>query len=121
MQKRTRSLLIVLVITILFLFLWIVRPSCLFKELTGIPCPACGLTRAFEVIFHGNFITSFDYNILGFPLFACGALMMVMLIYDLFKNDDLLVRFLGLCFNKYYGLIIVMLLLSWGINIYRTI
>ncbi len=121
MVKRIRSLLIALIIMILFLFLWFVRPNCIFKDLIGIPCPACGLTRAFENIFCGNFINSFDYNILGFPLFIFGSAMIGMLIYDLFKNDDLFVRFLTICFNRYYWLIIVMLLLSWGINIYRAI
>ena len=121
MVKRIRSLLIALIIMILFLFLWFVRPNCIFKDLIGIPCPACGLTRAFENIFCGNFINSFDYNILGFPLFIFGVAGVVLLIYDLVKNDNLLERFLLTCFNKYYWLIIIMLILSMGINVYRGI
>lgn len=121
MSKRTRSLLIAFVITILFLFLWFFKPECIFKSITGISCPACGLTRAFESIFSGDFIGSFDYNILGFPLFACGVALIGMMAYDIIKNDNLVERFFIVCFNNYYGLIIIILILSMGINVYRAI
>ena len=30
-------------------------PLCLFKALTGLDCPGCGMTRAFLLIGHGRF------------------------------------------------------------------
>lgn len=38
---------------------------CLFKQFLGIPCPGCGLTRAFLAFFQGNWQLALYYH----PLF----------------------------------------------------
>ena len=50
-----------------------VVPLCLFKMLTGFPCPGCGLTHAFCSISHGHFKTAWQANPFGF-VFYIGAL-----------------------------------------------
>jgi len=35
---------------------------CWFRSLTGINCPACGLSRAFLSLFRGRFVQAFLYN-----------------------------------------------------------
>jgi len=52
-------------------------PICLFRYLTGLPCPGCGLTRSFSSILHLHFAAAYDYQPFGFlflPLFALVAL-----------------------------------------------
>ena len=39
---------------------------CLFRNLTGLPCPFCGSTRAVGNIVHGNFIEALYLNPLGY-------------------------------------------------------
>lgn len=51
---------------------------CLFKHLTGLPCPTCGLTRGFLAAMHGDFLGGWLFNPLFFSviiLFALDALM----------------------------------------------
>ena len=36
---------------------------CLFKHISGIPCPSCGLTRGFIAISHLKFDKALHYNI----------------------------------------------------------
>jgi hypothetical protein len=36
---------------------------CMLMNLTGLPCPACGLTRAFQELSHLHFIEAIQYNI----------------------------------------------------------
>lgn len=36
--------------------------QCMLKELTGIPCPGCGGTRAVWHLFHGRIFSSLYYN-----------------------------------------------------------
>lgn len=40
-------------------------PPCLFRTLTGLQCPGCGVTRALHQIVHGHFEAAFMLN----PLF----------------------------------------------------
>jgi hypothetical protein len=51
-------------------------PICLFRYLTGLPCPGCGLTRSFSCILHGEFERGYEYHPFGYfllPLFLLAA------------------------------------------------
>jgi hypothetical protein len=48
------------------------RP-CIFRSLTGIPCPTCGTTRAAAAFLDGDLIAALAAN----PLSAAGALLFV--------------------------------------------
>lgn len=37
-------------------------PKCLFKQLTGWDCPACGNQRALHALLHGEFAKAFGFN-----------------------------------------------------------
>jgi hypothetical protein len=41
---------------------------CLFKEVTGLPCPSCGTTRSLLLLAHGRFRDSFMMNPFGMML-----------------------------------------------------
>jgi hypothetical protein len=41
-------------------------PRCLFRALTGLPCFSCGVTRCTIALLHGNFLTAWQWNPLGF-------------------------------------------------------
>ena len=43
-------------------------PLCIFKDLTGIECPLCGMTRACYSIMHLHFASAFSYNPLSLML-----------------------------------------------------
>ena len=47
---------------------------CGFHYLFGMPCPGCGLTRAFVCCAHGHLTEAFLYHPLGPPLFAITVL-----------------------------------------------
>ena len=50
---------------------------CAFHALTGIPCPGCGMTRAFRAIGHGAFAQAWRLNPFAFPLYvACGLCLL---------------------------------------------
>ncbi len=54
---------------------------CLFRNLLGVRCPSCGLTRALSCALHGNFGAAFAYN----PLFIVVLPLCVMIsLYELF-------------------------------------
>ena len=50
---------------------------CIFKNQIGIPCPACGMTRAFENLINGNIKEAFYYH----PLFIVVILVAIMILF----------------------------------------
>ena len=50
----------------------LLRP-CVFRSITGFPCPSCGTTRAATAFLDGNLIAAFSAN----PLAAAGGLLFV--------------------------------------------
>ncbi|HJV49192.1 MAG TPA: DUF2752 domain-containing protein [Geothrix sp.] len=44
--------------------------TCAFHALTGLPCPGCGLTRAFVALAHGRLREAWTLHPFAFPLYA---------------------------------------------------
>ncbi len=55
---------------------------CLSSGILGMPCPACGLTRAFCALTHGKFHEAFGWNALCVPL---GILFLAAPLVSLFE------------------------------------
>jgi len=53
------------------------RKICALSIVAGIPCPACGMTRAAVLFFQGRFQESIDMHPLFLPLAAIIAVMLV--------------------------------------------
>jgi len=50
---------------------------CAFKNLTGLPCPGCGLTHSFCALAKGDIGDAFLFNALGPPLFVALFLLWI--------------------------------------------
>ena len=50
---------------------------CGFKNLTGLPCPGCGLTHSFCSLAKGHVLNSFSFNLLGPIVFVLLLLVWV--------------------------------------------
>ena len=46
---------------------------CLFRRVTGLPCPSCGLTRSWQAAGHGRLLDATRYHPLGLPTMAVAA------------------------------------------------
>lgn len=57
---------------------------CMFKNLTGLDCPGCGLTRAFCAIAKGNISKGFWFNVTSPMIFLLFALWWVRSLLHLF-------------------------------------
>lgn len=60
---------------------------CLFKTFFGIPCPGCGMTRAYLSLLHLDFAAAFSFH----PMFWSVPILYLYILYDgrLFKNKRL--------------------------------
>lgn len=117
-MKRFINLLIIF-FGIIFIYIVItdmVSFRCIFKELFGISCPGCGLTRSFRAIINLDFGLAIKYNILGIPLFVIIILIVISLVIDIILNSDRTLKFINNFFKKNYIVIVLILIISLIIN-----
>ena len=50
-------------------------PVCFFRAMTGLPCPGCGLTRAFSSLLQGRAEAAFAYHPFVFVLLPLSVMM----------------------------------------------
>lgn len=62
----------------LFVVYLILGTPCVFKGITGIDCPFCGMTRAHLSLLHGDFSRAFAYN----PLFPLGIPFLMLIFHQ---------------------------------------
>ena len=121
MKNRIKNVLILLILILFLLFVLNIPVTCIFKSVTGISCPACGMTRAFISILHLNFFNAFLLNILSIPLFIFICISVIIMIIEIFRNKfnyiPKLLNFLG----KYWYIFIILLIISFIWNNMRLI
>ena len=110
----------ILIILIIFLYTISILPvTCFFKSVTGIYCPACGMTRAFySIIYNFDLIQAFSYNILSIPLFIFIVSSSFILIYEIITNKfNYIPKLLQLLSNKLVlAFIFIFVIISFIVN-----
>jgi len=61
---------------------------CLFKNVTGLPCPSCGATRSMACLLHGHLLQALYWNPIGILLMAAMVVIPLLLLYDLLKGQS---------------------------------
>lgn len=99
---------------------------CLFKYITGIPCPSCGITRSIIFLMHRNIIDAFSMNPLGIVVAVALIVLPVLILSDLLFKRDSFIRcynYLEKAFTYRWVSIpaIFMILFIWVINICKKL
>lgn len=92
---------------------------CLFKAATGIPCPACGSTRATLQLLHGDYLSSILINPFGILTNILIAVSVLWMISDIVKNHETFFTFLRKDWNhriKVFAAVIVIANWIWNIQ-----
>lgn len=66
-----------------------VFPRCMFLQITGFQCPACGNQRALHQLLHGNLVEAFQLNAFTVILSPWLALILISHFIDTPKNRQL--------------------------------
>jgi hypothetical protein len=98
---------------------------CLFRQVTGIPCPSCGTTHAVLSVAKGDFRQALDENILGFPAAAMLVIFPVWILVDLIRGKESFYRFYfwseSILRKKWVAWsALAFLAVNWGWNIFRN-
>lgn len=75
-----KSIIVILVLSILAVMVLLDIYKCPARLIVGVPCPFCGMTRAFMSILHGNIADSFYYH----PLWPVAIIAILIITFDSF-------------------------------------
>lgn len=92
---------------------------CLFKKITGIPCPACGSTRATLQLIHGQFLNSILINPFGMLTSFLILISIFWMIRDILRSKETFIPFLIKDWSgsvKLFALLIVLANWIWNIK-----
>ena len=95
---------------------------CLFKNLTGVPCPSCGITRSILQLFNGEWTSSILINPLGILAGLIMLIVPVWIVFDISRGTQSMAaayRAIERFVQKQivYIPLIALLLLNWYWNI----
>ena len=117
-SKRTINILILLVIFTFYMFIYQFKMHfpCIFKSILGYSCPACGLSRGINRIFHMSIIDAIKYNILSIPVFIFILFSIIWVSIDIIKNDNSYINYILKFLEKWYIIIFIILFITTIIN-----
>ena len=91
---------------------------CLFYNLTGLPCPSCGMTRAFISLGHGDIHSAVLFNPASIPVYIAAWIGFIMALFQTVSGK----KFIEIIWNKHrkilFPMILTMMAFVW---IYKLI
>ncbi len=91
---------------------------CFFNNITGFPCPTCGLTRSVFSLANGEFVQSLRFNPLGVVVVGLISLWAL----DRLKiPEPLKFGAAKLIEKRQFAIVAVSLILFWGFNFVRVV
>ena len=94
---------------------------CTLKNISGLPCASCGVTRSVLAFFSGNVGNAFFHNPIGIPMAIAIVILPGCIAYDLTSQKyNLYKKYNTLNFNLITWLsIITLFILAWAWNLYK--
>ena len=92
--------------------------TCPFKNITGIPCPGCGMGRATLELLNLEIKESLLYHPLAIPFNVAVVISIFWLLRDIFKGSNSFLKFVKTRPNKWIMLAVCLVLIAvWVRNI----
>ena len=92
-------------------------PPCTFLQLTGIPCPSCGMTTSFSHLAHGDVVGSLKANPVGTLLAVFCLAAVPWCVASAFSGRRIGIRDLESFVARAILVFAVLLLVTWGIRL----
>jgi hypothetical protein len=92
-------------------------PMCTFKEVTGLPCPSCGMTTSFSLLIHGDVWNSLQANFAGTVLASLGLFYVPWSIACVWKGRFLFIDSVELTLFRLSIVFLILLFGRWGLSL----
>ncbi len=95
---------------------------CLFKNITGYPCPGCGMGRSTLHLMHGQWLDALYTNPLAIPFNLAVIIAIIWIVIDLVKNENKFYSLLKKDWKTEYKIALFMVLIAnWLWNIIKEL
>jgi hypothetical protein len=115
----------ILSIFLIVAYLWLPSDNgiilCYFRNLTGLPCPGCGITRSLCAIAKGELLQSFQYHIFGPLVFLIAVGFWVRAIIEIKYHKTVTILISDRIKRKLIPALIIFICLFWSFRIGYTI
>lgn len=92
---------------------------CIFRWVTGLPCPFCGMTTAFALLARGEWAAAFGIHVLGPAVYLITWGVLLAGVVGLVRNRRALPQWL---FSQRVGrVLLLIILLGWVANLARVL
>lgn len=99
---------------------------CMFKNITGVPCPSCGTTRSLILLANGHFKEAILMNPLGIAVAVIMVGVPILMIFDIvfqrqvlfdgYQKAEKIIR------TKWVATLLILLIVTnWIWNIYKNV
>lgn len=100
--------------------------GCLFRQLTGLPCPSCGITRSLILILKGDPVAGLALNPLCLPVLAIMVIAPVWIGMDVLRGSRSFMTFYSkaerqLCRKQIAVPAIILIAANWCWNIIKEL
>ena len=97
---------------------------CWIKATTGMPCPACGTTRAVDALMQGHVWEAMLINPLGLPVMLIMLISPAWIVADLFRSNNSFFRAFGVIEKKLSSrgiamALVALVIANWIWNYYK--
>lgn len=97
-----------------------VKGFCMFRSLTGISCPGCGMGKASLLISQGDYLDAFLMNPLAIPFVFAAISAIIWLTLDLIRKKETFLPLLSRNLKWPYFLVLLAIIVGvWAWNIMR--
>ena len=96
-------------------------PACRFKEMTGMPCPSCGMTTSFAMLVRGDIVNSLRANWVGTGLAVFCALIVPWSLISTVRARYLFVRRIEWVLGFLVGAFTILMLGRWGVVLLMSV
>jgi hypothetical protein len=90
-------------------------PQCTFYQITGLPCPSCGMTTSFSLLVRGDLVNSLRANCVGTLLAVVCLVLIPWNLACAFRGRWYFIRSLERSITLGLAIFLALMLLRWGL------
>ena len=92
---------------------------CLFHSITGLPCPSCGMTRAFIAIGNGDIISAISFNPASILVYITICIGLALALLQVVTGKKYIEALWTKIKGKVFPITLAVMVVAWSYNLFN--